>query len=189
MAKVFGKIKSGVKEAWRKILVSLKRNPQYIPMAMLLISFLVYSLNLTHISNTTAKIYGDNMGFYAFLSMLLSILSFVCMIGAYPKRQKPKVLMILLMLVMYCIVIYADFNYYLGIQYAVTREVNRIEINENTIYISKTYTVMALHMFLMVLTMISVVLEPLFAKILKKINTSVDVEDNGKIDNIELTED
>jgi hypothetical protein len=90
---------------------------------------------------------------------------------------------------MYGIVIYADFNYYLGIQYAVTREVNRIEINENTMYISKTYTVMALHMFLMVLTMISVVLEPLFAKILKKINTSVDVEDNGKIDNIELTED
>ncbi len=189
MAKIFGKIRSSVKETWRKFLVSLKRNPQYIPIAALLVSFLVYSLNLTHISNTTAKIYGENMGFYAFLSMLLSILSFVCMLGAFPKRQKPKILMILLMLVMYSIVIFADYSYYIKIVEAVSRPTNPIRINADTMYIQKAYSVMSLHMVLVALTMVSVVLEPLFARILRKINTSIDVEDNGKIGNIELTED
>ena len=49
-------------EFFRKILVSLKRRPQMIPFLVLIISFLVYSLNLTHISDTTAKIQGVGMG-------------------------------------------------------------------------------------------------------------------------------
>jgi hypothetical protein len=48
---------------------------------------------------------------------------------------------------------------------------------------------LGVHMVLVGLTIAFVILEPLFAKLLKKINTSIEVEDNGTIDNIELTED
>ena len=48
---------------------------------------------------------------------------------------------------------------------------------------------MIVHIVLVAITILTVVLEPLFAKLLKKINTSVEVEDNGEIGQIDLTED
>lgn len=189
MANKREKIKSALKETWRKFLVSLKRNPQYIPIASLLVSFMVFSLNLTDISNTTAKIYGENMGFYAFLSMLLSLLSFVCMLGAYPKRQKPNIFMIALMLVMYGIVIYADYGYFTKIVEATTRANNPIIVTTDTMYIYNAQIIMLAHIALVALTIVCVILEPLFAKLLRKINTSIDVADNGEIANIDLTEE
>ncbi len=183
------KIKAGVKEGVRKFLVTLKRNPQYIPLVMLFISFLVYSLNLTSISDTTAKIYGDNMGLCAFVSMLFSILSFVCMLNAFPKRQKPNLFMIILMMVMYGVVIFADATYLTRIIEATTRADHPIAITTDTIYIQESKAVMIAHMILVGVTVVCVLLEPVFAKLLKKINTSIDVEDNGEIQNIDLTED
>ena len=59
---VIGKLVAWLKEKVRKFFVALKKNPQSIPLVALVISFLQYSLNLTCISNTTAKIQGSNMG-------------------------------------------------------------------------------------------------------------------------------
>ena len=56
------KVLTVIKEFFRKLLVALKRRPQIIPMIALGISFLVYSLNLMNISDTTAKIQGPGMG-------------------------------------------------------------------------------------------------------------------------------
>lgn len=189
MRNILSKIKAGVKEGIRKFFVTLKRNPQYIPLAMLLASFLVYSLNLTAISDTTAKILRSNMGLCAFVSMLFSILSFVCMLNAFPKRQKPNVLMMLLMIVMYGAVIFADYTYYGQILSACNDPEHPITITQETMYILEAQNVMIVHMILVGLTILCVILEPLFAKLLKKINTSIDVEDNGKIENLDLSED
>ncbi len=189
MAKNKEQRKLARKESRRKALVTLKRNPQYIPLGALVLSFLVYSLNLTSISNTTAKIMLPNMGLCAFISMLFSLLSFVCMLSAFPKRQKPNLLLISLMIVMYGGVIFADYTYYARIVEALTREENRLTITQSTIYIQEAQMVMIAHIALVALTIVTIILEPLFAKLLKKINTSVDVEDNGQIGNIELTED
>ncbi len=178
-----------IKEKCRKFLVTLKRNPQYIPLLALTISFLVFSLNLTDISNTTAKIYGKHMGFSAFVSMLLSILSYVCMLSAFPKRKKPNWLMIALMYVMYIIVIIAD-AWYLGrIDYALTRPENPIVVTEATQYIYNAYYYIQMHIVTVIITMVCIALEPLFAKLFKKINTSVDVEDNGELGSIDISED
>ena len=49
MNKLISSIVNGVKESIRKLLVNLKRNPQFIPLAMALVAFLVYSFNLTYI--------------------------------------------------------------------------------------------------------------------------------------------
>ena len=61
-------------EFLRKFIVSLKRRPQNIPFLIYIIAFCVYSLNLTNISHTTARILGKNMGLYGFITMLFSIL-------------------------------------------------------------------------------------------------------------------
>ncbi len=80
----------GIKEFIRKFFVSLKRSPQTIALVALAAAFLVYSLNLTSIANTTARINSPNMGQCEFAAMLFSILAFVCFLRAFPKRQKPS---------------------------------------------------------------------------------------------------
>ncbi len=178
-----------IKERIRKILVSLKRNPQFIPLLALTISFLVFSLNLTDISNTTAKIMGKHMGLAEFVSMLLSILSFVCMFSAFPKRQKPNWVMIALMYVMYIIIIVADVWYLGRINFALTRPENPIIVDATTQYIYNAYYYIEIHIVTIGITMATIALEPVFAKLLKKINTSVVVEDNGDLGAIDISDE
>ena len=49
--------RKGIKEWLRKKVVGIKRNPQKIGLIAFAITFIYYSLNLTCISNTTAKTY------------------------------------------------------------------------------------------------------------------------------------
>lgn len=183
------KIKSTFAELKRKALVSLKRNPQFIPLATLLIGFLVYSLNLTAISNTTAKLYGQGMGLSSFVAMLFSMLSLLCLLNAFPKRQRPNVFMILVAFVLFGCMIYADYTYIQRIIEKTTGPNPTIKITKSTAYINTAQVVMIVHMVFIGITSVFVVLEPLFAKLLRKINTSVEVEDNGEIGSIDLTED
>ena len=101
-------ILAGVKEFFRKQIVTLKRNPSMIPLLMLVASFLVYSLNLTDMSDTTAKIQGAGMGLCQFCIMLFSLLSMLCMLNSFPRRKKPNIAMIVIMFVMFAVIIYCD---------------------------------------------------------------------------------
>lgn len=175
-----------IKEKIRKFLVSLKRNPQLIPLASLTVSLYVFTFNLTDISNTTAKIYGSHMGLCAFISLLFSILSYVCLFNAFPKRQKPNIPLIILLFVMYAVIIGADVYYYNRIIAALTREVSPIVVTQATAYILNAQYIMIVHIITIAITMVCVALEPVFAKLLKKINTSVEVEDNGELGNIDI---
>ncbi len=180
---------SWLKETTRKMLVTLKKNPQLIPILALTVSVIVFSFNLTDISNTTAKIYGKHMGLAAFVSMLFSIMSYVCMFSEFPKRQKPNWLMIGLMFAMYAAIIFAD-SYYIGrINFALTRPENPIVVTEATQYIYNAEYIMTMHIVTVVITMVTVVLEPVIAKLLKKINTNIEIEANGNLDSIDLVEE
>ena len=176
-----------IKERVRKFLVALKKNPQAIPLVTLTAAFLHYSLNLTDISDTTAKLQGRNMGLTAFITMLFMILSFVCMLNAFPKRQKPKLSMIIVMLVLYASVIVSDI-YYLGrITYALTRPDNPILVTDKTMYILDAYNTVSINIVLIAITIGCVLLEPVIAKLLKKINTSIEVEGSGDIGTIDIS--
>ncbi len=183
------KSKGGMREVIRKFLVSVKKNPQMLPLLALTVSFMVYSLNLTAISNTTAKIYGAHMGLCSFITMLFSMLTYVCMFSAYPKRKKPNWLLIALMLVMYVAIIYADIFYLGRINAAVTRAESPITITQSTAYIQVAKNVLHTHIVTTIITMVAVVIEPLYAKLVKKINTSVEVEDNGELGDIDLSDE
>lgn len=174
-------------ETLRKFIVSLKRKPQNIAMAALVVSFLVYSLNLTSISNTTAKIQGTGMGFAGFCTMLFSILSFVCFLNAFPYRKKANVPMLVLMFGMFAIVAGCDW-YYLGV---ISRAITRAESPISPVdfpYVAKAQGVLHWHMVLLGVTTLLVITLPVYRKALRKIKTSVDVEDNGRLDAIDITD-
>ena len=114
--------KKGLKEWFRKKVVAIKRNPQRIGLVAFVFTFLYYALNLTSISNTTAKIQGPGMGLSGFITMLLSILSLVTYLNAFPHRKKVNKPMLILFFVMIAVIIFCDINYRNLIFAAVFRE-------------------------------------------------------------------
>jgi len=182
------KTSGGIRESIRTSIVSLKRNPSVIPLVMLFLAFLYYSLNLTNMSDTTAKIQGMGMGLSQFCIMLFSLLSLVCMLNAFPRRQKPNFLMIALMFVMFGIIIYCDIHYTGAVMAALTRAESPIVLNETTAYIADAYNMLNTHMVMMGISAALVVLLPVYSKLLRKINTSVEVEGNDSMAAIELND-
>ncbi len=182
------KLFAGIKEFFRKLMVSLKRNPQIIPMLVLVAAFLLYSLNLTNVSNTTAKIQGPNMGLCQFAMMLLTLLSMVCMLNAFPRRKKANVPMIVLMYVMFAGLIGASVVYTNAIDYAWYRPENPIVLDEKTMYTASAYMMLFYYRILICVTAALVALLPIYSKLLRKIKTSVAVEDNGEMAKIEITD-
>lgn len=174
-------------EFLRKLFVSLKRSPSVIALIVLVIAFLQYSLNLTHISDTTAKIQGSGMGLCGFATMLFSMLSLVCFLNAFPRRKKPVVPMLVLMFCMFAIIIFCDIHYMGLIDQALTRADNPIVIDNQTLYIAKAFNVLYDHIIIEVVGIALIVLLPVYSKLLRKINTSIVVEDNGKLGEIDIS--
>lgn len=186
---IVSRIGTGIKEAIRKFLVSLKKNPQVIPLLAHTVAFLIFSLNLTDISNTTAKVYGKHMGLCAFVVMLFSILAYVCLFSAFPKRQKPSIPMLAIIFVLYVAIIVADIHYSGRITAALTRAESPIEINELTAYIPIAQKVISTHIIAVIVSAVLIALEPVYAKLLKKINTSVEIEYTANIDSIDISDE
>ena len=178
---------SHMPEFLRRFFVALKRQPSIIALVVLLIAFFQYSLNLTHISDTTAKIQGPGMGLCGFATMLFSMLSLVCFLNAFPKRKKPVIPMVVLMFLMFALIIFCDYWYCGLIDNARFREINPIVIDRSTIYIAQAYNVLQNHMVIECIGAALVLLMPLYTKLLRKINTSITVEDNGKLDVIDIS--
>lgn len=179
--------KRGFKEFIRKLFVSLKRSPQKIALVSLVVAFLVYSLNLTSISKTTNLLLSPNMGQCEFVAMLFSILAFVCFLRAFPKREKPKIAMIVLIFLMMAALIFVDIVYYSRIIEATTREVNRIEITVERAYIAIAQNVVVMHIIFIAVSALLLATLPLYSKALRKINTSIDVADNGEMEAIDIS--
>ena len=151
---------------------------------MMAIAFVVYSFNLTKISNTTAVINRPMMGLCEFVIMLFSILAFVCFLNAYPKRQKPILPMVILLYLLQAIIIAADFMYLKRIQ----EGLKSIEITAARMFIPKAQAMLTVHIVLVIITVILIALIPVLGKLLSKIDTSVTLAENKDV-NIELTDD
>jgi len=175
------------KESWRKFLVSLKRRPQNIALAALVITFLFYALHLSSISNTTAKIQGQGMGLCGFCTMLFSMLSFMCFINAFPYRKKVNIPMLVLMFVMFAIIAGADLLYLRAIYSAISRADNPIVVTVNTIYIAYAEYYLRMHLILLGVTTVLIALMPVYSKMIRKIKTSVEVESYGQLDAIDIS--
>lgn len=181
------KLLNAFKGFGRRFLITLKKNPQFIPLAMLLISFLVYSLNLTDVSNTTATLQGKGMGLCEFITMLFSILSMIAILNAFPKRKKPNYPVVILIVVICIIVIVADLIYVTKVSDAFVTLGNKINRKYYESYVT-TYDMLYVHVALMAITIVTVVIEPILAKLLKKIKIKVEIEETH-VGNIELSEE
>ncbi|HCD69808.1 MAG TPA: hypothetical protein DEQ68_04195 [Ruminococcaceae bacterium] len=182
----------GFKEFIRKFLVSLKRKPQNIALFVLLVGFVFFSLNLTSISDTTALINTDNMGQCEFAMMLFSILSFVVFLRTFPKRQKVKIPMLILTFLFLGIVVFADVVYLSRISDALTREENRIIINYETgqnLFIANAWSTLITFLIFMAAVVVLLAALPLYSKLLRKINTSIDVEGNTNMTTVDISEE
>ena len=179
----------GIKEVFRKYIVALKRSPQTIPLIALMASFFIYSLNLTAIANTTARINGKNMGQCEFVAMLFSILAFVVFLRSFPKRKKANKPMLGLLGGMLALLIFVDNVYIKRIVSATTRAENKIVIDKNTKYIDTAKTVVSLHVICIAVTAVLLITLPLYTKAIRKIKTSIDVEGNENMAAIDISDD
>ncbi|MBQ4464953.1 MAG: hypothetical protein II916_03200 [Oscillospiraceae bacterium] len=183
-----GGIGARIKESIRKSLVSLKRSPQNIPLVALAAAFLVYSLNLSSIANTTARINGANMGQCEFAAMLFSILAFVVFLRAFPRRKPVSKLMLGLLSGMLAILVGVDAVYLTRIVSAVTRAENPIIIDQSSLYISTARTVVTIHIICICLTAVLLILLPFYANLIRKINTSIDLEEGSNMTALDAVE-
>ena len=159
-----------------------------IPLAMLVVAFVFYSMKLMYISDTTARIQGSGMGLAGFATMLFSMLSFMCFMNAFPYRKKVNVPMLVLMLAMFGIILFSDAYYIRAIFAAINRAENPIVVTTSTAYIAYAEWYLEIHIGLLIAAIVLIALLPVYSKWLRKIKTSVDVSDNGSMDAIELSE-
>jgi len=179
-----------MKEFLRKRMVALKRKPQTIAMVMLAISFLVYSLRLRLISDTTAKIMKPGMGFCGFVTMLLSILVFVCFLNSFPHRKKVNIPMLVLFFLMQVIIFVCDYTYLGKVNEALIAEgENMVRLLVANPFIIQARSLLQAHMVLIGVTTALVALLPVYTPLLRKIDTSITIEGNENMSSIELTED
>ena len=176
-----------IKEVIRKFMVSLKRSPQNIPLVALVAAFFIYSLNLSSIANTTARINGANMGQCEFVAMLFSILAFVVFLRTFPRRQKANKVMLGLLFGMLALLIFVDAVYMTRIVQATTRAENTIIIDEASAYIRTAYTIVSMHIIFTIATAALLVLLPVYSKLIRKVNTSIDVEGNENMAAIDIS--
>ena len=179
----------GMKEFIRKMIVSLKRKPQTIPLLVLAAAFVYYSLNLTHVSDTTAKIQLPGMGLSGFCTMLFSLLSFVCFINAYPHRKKTNIPMLVLMFVMLGILMVCDTYYGMRISEAITRADHPIVIDDSTAYIPAAQKMLLVHRALVAIGAVLTLLVPALRKALRRIDTSLPAQEESGMDSIVLSDE
>ncbi len=179
----------GIKEFVRKFFVSLKRNPSIIPLLATVASFLFYSLNLASLSNTTIRINTANMGQCEFVGMLLSILSMVVFLRCFPKRQKPNFIMLAIYFVMMAALIFVDVVYITRINQALADPECPFNPNGADSFIATAQGVVSVHIILLIVSLALTVLLPVYGKLIKKINTSIEVEGNEDMAAIDLTND
>lgn len=175
-----------MKEFFRKKMVGLKRKPQTIALVVLVVAFLYYSLNLTQISNTTAKVQGPGMGLSGFVTMLFSMLSLVCFMNAFPHRKKVNIPMLVLMFIMIGVIIYCDIYYGGRITNAITRADNPIDPTGANSYITNAQNMLKVHMIILIIGAGLTALLPVYAPLLKKVNTSIEVAGNDDMGALDL---
>lgn len=187
----FIKFWTAVKEFLRKTMVTLKRRPHLIALIMSMVSFVVYSFKLTDVSNTTAYLGQDFMGLCQFAVMLFSALSLVCLLGAFPRRQRPKVLMIVLYFAMCAVIIFCDVVYYTRIQDQIggVNPPVTLKPDGSQDYVLRAESLMITHIVLVGISVLLTATVKLYGKLFQLVNTNVELEYTEATEKIEIEEE
>lgn len=191
MKKFLNNVASSLKEFCRKTMVTLKRRPHMVALVMSMISFVVYSFNLTDVSNTTAYLGQKHMGLCQFAVMLFSALSLVCLLNSFPRRQRPNVFMIILYFVMCAVIIFCDVVYYTRILDQIGGENPPVVLKDNGSqdYVLRAQSLMITHIIFVAISAILTATVKLYGKLFQMVNTNVELEYTETTDKIEIDED
>lgn len=182
-------VKPTNKGEWlRKKIVYVKRNPSVIPLIFMVISCLVFNLNLEDFSKTTLALLMDTMGLTLFAISLFSYLSIVTYLSAYPKRQKPSYIKIILSVLMIAGSIALQLYYRHLIIVKTQTGPAIIQITADKLYILTAMKYSIIHVVLLSVTLLLMLTLPLYSKLIKKINTSIQLEEN-QVNNVQVEQD
>ena len=127
------------------------------------------------------------MGLSGFAAMLFSILSLVAFMNAFPHRKKVNVPMLVIMFVMVGIVIYCDI-YYGGPITAPSPAPRTPSIPPARTAISpRRQNMLRVHQVILTASALLVALLPVYTKLLRSINTNIEVEGNGGMGAIDIS--
>ncbi len=177
----------------RKIIIKLKYHPNVLPMLVMIIGFVVFSLNLTNVSETTLAIGKKHMGLFCFVSYLLSILSMVCLLNSFPRREKVKIPFIVLTVIMMTVIIVTNVLY-LGRIAEFYKDVadpsKKLNPNaERLAQIASANVTFIVNIIFEGVALLLLAALPLIKKALGKVNTRVQISENENISSIDISND
>ena len=180
---------------FRKILITLKYRTNIIPLLVMLVGFVAFSLKITSVSETTLYIGKSNMGLFIFASYLFSILGLVSLLYSFPKREKPKVFFVVLTFVMLALIVVMDVLYIGKVDLKLSELGSEgiaklIADGRQSVVTNIKSARMALiiNIAFEAVCFVLVALLPVIKKALMKINTRVVIEENEHIADIDLSE-
>ena len=182
---------AGLKEWWRKQIVTLKRFPQRIPLIITVITSVLWLLWLFTFSRSAYEVSGVNvLGLIIFVSTLLSILVLPLFLNAFPKRSKPNIAFIVLVFVFFAALVALDVVYYmLSYDFLYVQGGQDEAWIAARPYIGQSFTYAIVHIVFVALSAISLALLPVYTPLIRKINTSKEVEGNDIHENIDVEDE
>ena len=164
-----------VKEWCRKQIVSLKRAPQKIALLVLAVTTIYFMLVLYPLSAALSACNQavDASGICQFIVTLLSLLVLVSFLNAFPKRKKANIFFIVLVFVMIAGMIACDLVIYFETM-AYLADLSETSTSYATI--SPIHPLLIGHVVLLGVSALIFALLPVYAKLINKINTKVELE-------------
>ncbi|MDO5111027.1 MAG: hypothetical protein Q4E65_01860 [Clostridia bacterium] len=175
-----------MKEFFRKELVNLKRMPQRIPLALLCISCIVYTFHLTAHSNASMYVASNIVALYVFIITLASMLSIISHINAYAggKRHMAMFIITILLVVLQLLL---DALYLQDMFHETVYRPDPVPITPD---IAGSMNNTMAHMGCLAVSLLAILLQPVYHKALLKIDTStMDVEESDIHDDTTIDEE
>jgi hypothetical protein len=175
-----------MKEFLHKQLVDLKRMPQRIPLALLCVSCMVYTFNHTQHSNASIYVGSEIVALYVFIVTLASMLAIFSHINAY-SGGKRHMAMLIVTVALILVQAVLDYLYLADMFYETMQRANPVPITKD---IAQSMNRTMLHMGFLGVSLLAILLQPLYHKALMGINTAtLDTEESDIRDDTAVDED
>lgn len=185
------RIWAGFKERVRKQVVALKRSPQRIPMLVIVICTILWLFWLFTFSRAANALPGLNtLGLLIFVNTMLSILIIPLFLNAFPKRKKANVIFIVLTFIFMAGMIAIDFVYHSQVYDFIYVQQAQSEswLNERP-FIAESLTLSIVHLVFVAVSVVSLALMPVYTPLIRKINTSKNIEGNDIHETIDVEDE
>lgn len=184
-------IGAAIKERFRRFIVKLKRNTKIIPYTYLIIIMFLWLVWLFTFSRSVAELSKAEWGGMSiFLTTLFSILSVAVFGSAFPKRKKTNIAMLCVLFAFLVIVILSQVLYYVKVgDYIKDGSGYTADDLAQRPYLQQSLTLSVVVMILYGIGILLVATLPLYKKLLLKINTRKNLEENKLSEEIDTSEE